>query len=107
VKSATLSRIEGLAEFPDSVTKRGAKHLRELTAMVELGHRAVLFYLIQRTDCTSLAVAADIDPVYADTFAQARAAGVEVIAYDTVITPEQITMGRPVPLGVLASGSLG
>jgi sugar fermentation stimulation protein A len=107
VKSATLSRIEGLAEFPDSVTKRGAKHLRALTAMVELGHRAVLFYLIQRTDCTSLAVAADIDPVYADTFAQARAAGVEVIAYDTVITPEQITMGRPVPLGVIASGSLG
>ncbi|MDQ7071093.1 MAG: DNA/RNA nuclease SfsA [Rhodobacterales bacterium] len=107
VKSATLSRVNGLAEFPDSVTKRGTKHLGELTAMVEQGHRAVLFYLIQRTDCTSLAVAADIDPVYATAFDTARAAGVEVFAYDTVITPSEIVMGKPVPLGVVASGSLG
>lgn len=106
VKSATLSRVEGLAEFPDSVTKRGTKHLGELTAMIEQGHRAVLFYLIQRTDCTSLAVAADIDPTYAMAFARARAAGVEVIAYDTLITPQEITIGKLVPLGVVTSGSL-
>ena len=52
VKSVTLSREEGLAEFPDSVTARGAKHLGDLAAMVEQGHRAVLFFLVQRTDCT-------------------------------------------------------
>lgn len=98
VKSATLCRSEGLAEFPDSVTKRGTKHLGELAAMVREGHRAVLFYLIQRTDCTALSVAADIDPTYAAAFSAARAAGVEVFAYDTRISPQEITIGQPVPI---------
>ena len=96
VKSVTLSRQPGLAEFPDSVTARGAKHLAELSNMVEAGHRAVLLYLIQRTDCTSMTVARDIDPTYGAALDAARASGVEVMAFDTVITPEHVSIGKPV-----------
>ena len=92
VKSVTLSRQSGLAEFPDSVTARGTKHLGELAQMTREGHRAVLFYLVQRTDCECVSVASDIDPTYAKALADAKAAGVEVLAYGTQITPEQITL---------------
>lgn len=98
VKSVTLSREQGLAEFPDSVTARGAKHLRELAEMARAGHRAVLFYLVQRTDCTRLTVAADIDPTYAEALLMARLAGVEVLAYDCAITPEEVEIRRTLPL---------
>jgi len=100
VKSVTLSRHTGLAEFPDSVTTRGAKHLGELAEMVAQGHRAVMFYLVQRTDCTAMTLAADLDPAYAAAFAAARAAGVEAMCYDTQISPEGITIGKPIPLRV-------
>ena len=98
VKSVTLSRTTGLAEFPDSVTARGAKHLGELAEMARIGHRAVLFYLIQRTDCAEMTLAADIDPTYAAAFANARSAGVEVLAYGTRITPKAVTLGTRVPV---------
>ena len=98
VKSATLSRSPGLAEFPDSVTKRGAKHLRDLAAMARLGHRAVLLYLVQRTDCTEFALAADIDPGYAAAFADARAAGLETMVIATHITPQEIALADHLPL---------
>ncbi len=94
VKSVTLSRQQGLAEFPDSVTARGAKHLGELTRMAEAGHRAILFYLIQRTDCDRVAIAGDIDPIYTAAFKLALSAGVEVMAFDTLITPQEVTIGR-------------
>ena len=64
VKSVTLSRQAGVAEFPDSVTARGAKHLAELARMVDEGHRAIMFYLVQRTDCNVVTLASDIDPAY-------------------------------------------
>ncbi len=98
VKSVTLSRQPGLAEFPDSVTARGTKHVGELAEMARQGHRAILFYLVQRTDCTSVGIAADIDPAYATAFATALEAGVECIAYDTLITPDAITLNQPLPL---------
>ena len=97
VKSVTLSRTKGMAEFPDSVTARGTKHLEALGTMVSEGHRAVMLYVVQRTDCTALSLAADIDPVYAAAFARALNAGVEVIAYDCTIGPTQVALGRPVP----------
>jgi sugar fermentation stimulation protein A len=98
VKSVTLSRQTGLAEFPDSVTARGTKHLGELAAMVGQGHRAVMFYLVQRTDCERMTLAGDIDPTYAAAFEEARAAGVEVLCYGTKISPERVELGRPVPI---------
>ncbi len=90
-------RQSGLAEFPDSVTKRGAKHLAELAQMSQTGARAVMLYLVQRTDANRVGLAADIDPAYAQAFAEASKQGVEVIAYDCQITPEQITLGRKLP----------
>ncbi|AZV79707.1 DNA/RNA nuclease SfsA [Parasedimentitalea marina] len=97
VKSATLSRQPGLVEFPDSVTKRGTKHLGELANMAQQGHRAVMLYLVQRTDCHRFQLAADIDPTYAAAFAQARAAGVERLIYTTNISPDEITLGAAIP----------
>lgn len=98
VKSVTLSRQPGLAEFPDSVTARGAKHLGELENMVREGHRAMMFYLIQRTDCAAMTLAADIDPTYAAAFAKAQAAGVRILAQSCEITPQRITLGAPTPV---------
>lgn len=97
VKSVTLSRSTGLAEFPDSVTARGAKHLVSLADQIAQGDRAVLLYLIQRTDCSSCCVAGDIDPTYAAAMTAATKKGLEVLCFGTHITAEQITLGAAVP----------
>lgn len=94
VKSVTLCRQPGLAEFPDSVTARGLKHLGELTKIVEGGQRAVMLYLVQRTDCDRVSIAADIDPAYAAGLTQAVAAGVEILCFDCTITPEAVEVGK-------------
>lgn len=95
VKSVTLSRQPGLAEFPDSVTARGTKHLGELAKMVGDGHRAVMLYLVQRTDCDRFDLARDIDPAYGQAFDAARAAGVEVIVLGTTISPSGVDVAAP------------
>ena len=102
VKSVTLSRHRGLAEFPDSVTARGAKHMSELAHMARAGHRAVLLYLVQRTDCTHVDIAADIDPTYAAAHADATKAGVETLCVGTLITPQGIHIAAPLALGRMA-----
>jgi len=94
VKSVTLSRSKGLAEFPDSVTTRGARHMDDLARMVDAGHRAVLLYLVQRTDAEAVALASDIDPAYAQAVQKAVQAGVEVYAYRALISPQEIGIGR-------------
>jgi len=96
VKNVHLNRTVGLAEFPDSVTARGAKHLRELAKIAQTGRRAVMLYLVQRTDCQRFALARDIDPKYAGAFEQARDAGLEVLVYDCKISPQEITLGEPI-----------
>ncbi len=94
VKNVHLSRADGWAEFPDSPTVRGAKHLAELADMARQGHRAVMFYLVQRTDCARFRLAGDVDPKYAQAFAAAEQAGVGVLCYDTVISTEGVALGR-------------
>ena len=93
VKSVTLSRQPGLAEFPDSVTRRGTTHLRELAEAARAGRRAVMLYLVQRTDCAAMTMAVDIDPEYARAYQAARAAGVEMLCHRAAITPAEITFG--------------
>ncbi len=100
IKSVTLMRQAGLAEFPDSVTKRGTKHLGELVKMTEQGHRAVMLYLVQRTDCQRFQLAADIDPAYAQAFDAAQLHGVERLVYTTRISPAEITISAPIDTGL-------
>jgi len=95
VKNVHLMRRPGLAEFPDSVTARGAKHLRELAAVARAGHRAVMLFVVQRDDCERLSLADDIDPGYAAAFAEARAAGVEAMVWRCRISCEEIALDRP------------
>ena len=94
VKSVTLCRAQGLAEFPDTVTARGTKHLGELAQMVGQGHNAVMLYLVQRTDCERVTLAADIDPAYAAAFVTARKAGVQVLAFGCQISPGGVELAK-------------
>ncbi len=90
VKNVHFSRTQGLAEFPDSPTARGAKHLEELGDMVDAGHRGIMLYLIQRSDCDVFRVCDDLDPVYARAFRRAMTRGVEAFAIKCRISPQQI-----------------
>lgn len=99
VKNVHLRR-DAAAEFPDGVTARGAKHLGEMADMVAGGARAVMFYLVQREDCDSFALAGDIDPAYAEALGAARERGVEAICYACRLTPQSIELDRPLPLAL-------
>jgi sugar fermentation stimulation protein A len=98
IKNVHLMRKPRLAEFPDSVTLRGAKHLRELAAMLTTGARAVLLFVIQIPSAESFAVARDIDPGYAAAFDRARALGVEVLAWRCKVDVNGIEIAVPVPV---------
>ena len=98
IKNVHLMRTAGFAEFPDSKTERGVKHLGELSNMVREGHRAVMLYLVQRSDATRFDIARDIDPAYAAAFAEAQENGVEMLAYGCQITPEAISLADPIKI---------
>jgi sugar fermentation stimulation protein A len=98
VKNVHLMRAKGLAEFPDAVTARGAKHLDELSAMVAQGSRAVMVFLVQIGSAERLALARDIDPHYGAAFDRAQKAGVETIAYRCTISEMEITVAGAVPV---------
>ncbi len=102
VKSVTLwagdERKPGRGLFPDSVSTRATKHLRELMQMRAEGHRAVLFYCVQHSGITSVSPADDIDPKYGKTLREAIACGVEVLAYAADISPESIELKRALPV---------
>lgn len=96
VKNVTLA-AEGDALFPDAVTDRGAKHLRELMDQVAVGDRAVMFYLVQRSDCDLFRPADDIDSVYGATLREAVDHGVEILVYQAIVSPPQIRLDKPLP----------
>ncbi len=98
VKNVHFSRTPGLAEFPDTKTERGTKHLAELGEMAEAGHRAVMLYVIQRGDCAEFRICADLDPAYAAAFERARARGVEAYALDCAVSQSQITANSLIPV---------
>ncbi len=97
VKNVHLLR-NGIAEFPDCVTARGAKHLHELANEVRNGNRAVMLFCIQRNDCASFRIAADLDPAYAAAFTAARAAGVEAYAYACEVSTTEIRVCQKTPV---------
>lgn len=98
VKNVHFMRTGGLAEFPDSPTSRGAKHLDELGDMVEAGNRAVMVYLVQRADCERLKICRDLDSNYGKAFDRAIACGVEALAMRCHITPQEIRFDRLIPV---------
>ena len=100
VKNVHLKRREDLAEFPDSVTKRGTKHLVELTEMAQKGARAVMLFVVQRGDCTRFQVAADIDPDYDRALRVAVEHGVEVLCYSCRVGKEAIELDRRLPVTI-------
>jgi sugar fermentation stimulation protein A len=97
VKNVHLRRA-GAAEFPDCVTARGARHLAAMRRQVGAGARAVLVYVVQRTDCAAFAVAEDIDPVYAGAFREALASGVEAVCRACTIGLDGIELAVPLPI---------
>jgi sugar fermentation stimulation protein A len=95
VKSVTLGFADSaVAAFPDAVTARGAKHLRELAALARQGVRAVLLYCVNLAGIEAVRVAGEIDPGYAAALREARAAGVEVLAYGAEINPQEVRLVR-------------
>src|SRR5262249_40115536 len=98
IKNVHLMRQRALAEFPDAVTKRGAKRLDELAAMVAAGARAVMLFLVQIGSAGRFALARDIDPAYGLAFDRARATGVEAIARRCRITCSGIEVAEAIPI---------
>lgn len=95
VEIKNCSLVEnGIALFPDAPTARGRKHLQKLEQLHFEGHRAVIFFLVQRMDATRFGPADRIDPLYGQLLRNAVAAGVEILAYDVRITLENISLGK-------------
>lgn len=100
VKNVTLDCGDNHAQFPDAVTARGTKHLRELMAMVDQGHRAVLMFCVQLSSVETVSVAGQIDPLYAETLSAAMEHGVEVLAWQADLGGQGIRLARPVVLKI-------
>jgi sugar fermentation stimulation protein A len=98
VKNVHFMRTPGLAEFPDTVTARGAKHLEELGDMAEAGHRAVMLFVIQRSDCDRFRICSDLDGFYAKSFERALSRGVEACALRCKVLPGEITPAGLIPI---------
>lgn len=98
VKNVTAAVTAGIALFPDAVSERGTKHLREMKAMVAAGHRAVLVFCVQREDVAEVRPADGIDPVYGRTLREALASGVEALAWRAKVSPAAIELASEVPV---------
>jgi sugar fermentation stimulation protein A len=105
VKNVTLLTENGDGVFPDAVTARGQKHLRELISVVEEGSRAVLLFNVAHTGIQRISPAWDIDFKYSSTLQQAMELGVEVLAYGTSITPDSISLDRKLGFDIKKPGS--
>lgn len=98
VKSVTLYRENGIGAFPDAVTTRGQKHLRELMAIREAGNRAVLLFIVLHSGIESVTCAKDIDSKYAQLLEQAVASGVEVLAYSCALSNQALVVEKSLPI---------
>ncbi len=98
VKNCTLMENNGIGYFPDAVSERASKHLRELMRMVELGHRAVIFFCVNHTGIEEVRPADHIDTVYGGLLRDAAQMGVEVLAYKSHISDTDIQLSQAVPV---------
>ena len=100
VKNVTLSRTNKLAEFPDSVTSRGAKHIDELLKAKIKGYDIYLIFVIQRDDCDQFSIARDIDPKYADLLSDAVKKKLNIICYDCKFSPKGIKLNKQIKIKI-------
>ena len=96
VKNVTLVREETVAEFPDAITARGAKHLNELAVAKKRGFQSYILYLIQREDCRYFKIAEDIDKNYKLAFNNASNSGVKILCYDCKLSNKEIKLNNPI-----------
>jgi sugar fermentation stimulation protein A len=99
VKNVTL-KLEGLAQFPDAVSERGQKHLKELLKLKGEGFRAAMLFVVQREDVSQFSPAASIDPVYARLLREAHAGGVEILVYQCRMGIEELKLGKSLPFSL-------
>ena len=98
VKSVTLSRKKGHAEFPDSVTSRGKKHLENLMLANKQGYESYLMFLIQIENCKSFGIASDIDPEYSKIFKDALKKNIKVLCYDCKFSNKGIKINNKIKI---------
>ena len=98
VKNVTLRHAEAVSAFPDSVTERGTRHLKELATMVTQGHKSVMLFCGSRSDCRAIRPADDIDPVYGKTLREVAQAGVMLLGYRCEVSPQGVWMRQRVPV---------
>ncbi|PKM45109.1 MAG: DNA/RNA nuclease SfsA [Gammaproteobacteria bacterium HGW-Gammaproteobacteria-1] len=98
IKNVTAVDGDGTAFFPDAVSARGSKHLRELMQVVAQGQRGVICFCVQRGDARAVRPADEIDPLYGHTLREALAAGVEAVAYRATVTPQAVTLDTTLPV---------
>ena len=96
VKNVTLSRKKGIAEFPDAITARGLKHIKELIKAKQKGYKIYMLYLIQRNDCNFFKIAGDIDPEYSDSLSKAVKKKLNVLCFDCKFSPKGIKLNQKV-----------
>ena len=99
VKNVTLVRSNKTAEFPDAITSRGTKHLKELINAKKKGYESYMLYLIQREDCKSFKIANDIDQEYKSAFNEALKNGVKMLCYDCKLSNEEIRLNNQISYG--------
>ena len=100
VKNVTL-KLDDKAQFPDAVTERGQKHLRELIQIKKSGLRAAMLFIVQREDVAIFTAARNIDPVYAELLSLARKNGVEIFAYQCRMDLKELSLGRSLPIELI------
>lgn len=96
VKNVTL-KLDGIAQFPDSVTERGQKHLKELMEIKKSGLRAAMLYIVQREDVSTFRPAASLDPQYATLLREAHKSGVEILVYQCRMGLQELSLGQSLP----------
>lgn len=98
VKSVTLAK-DGIGMFPDAITKRGSKHVQELTAIAKEGtFKTAILFVVQRGDVEIVTGAAEIDPVFAKNLEEAAKAVVQLLSYTCVLTEQGIGWGNAIPV---------
>lgn len=97
VKGVTLEK-NGHTQFPDAPTERGVKHLQALMRAVEQGHRATVFFVVQMADVLDFSPNDETHPAFGEMLRLAAKSGVQIQAYSCYVTPEEVTIDRPIPV---------